>query len=294
MKRQGIAIALGVGVLLALVAAASRTQLFHESEPPLSPGLARLLADFSIYLLLALELLVGAAVVWALWPGDGYAAPELKRRPWWHLLAQYALLALFLGAGLLLVNRYRSLLERPPPLAGGAAGLPPAPLPGTPAGAPPGFDWLAFGLVVVLIVAAALALWRQQRRRWGARRAERELQRALADVVADALDDLREDTDSRRAVIQAYARMERVLAVHAVPRRPSETPAELLARALMELDIREPAIRRLTELFEFAKFSPHPVDEAMRADALESLAAIREDLLAPAPPSPALGAPVAG
>src|SRR5438874_2087457 len=108
---------------------------------------------------------------------------------------------------------------------------------GEPAGAPPGFDWLAFGLAVVLIVAAALALWRQQRRRWGARRAERELQRALADVVADALDDLREDTDSRRAVIQAYARMERVLAVHAVPRRPYETPAELLARALIELDI---------------------------------------------------------
>ncbi len=286
--------ALGVGVLLALVAAASRTQLFHESEPPLSPGLARLLVDFSIYLFLALEVLVGAAVVWALWPSDEYAAPELKRRPWWHLLVQYALLAFFLSAGLLLVNRYRSLLERPPPVAAGAAGPPVAPPPGTLAGAPPGFDWLALGLVVALMVAASLVLWRQQRRRLAARRVERELQRSLAEVVGDALDDLRDDTDARRAVIQAYARMERVLAIHAVPRRPYETPVELLARALVELDIREPAIRRLTELFEYAKFSPHAVDQAMRADALESLAAIREDLLAPPPPRPPLGAPVAG
>jgi hypothetical protein len=174
------------------------------------------------------------------------------------------------------------------------AGSPAAPLPGTLAGAPPGFDWLALGLVVVLLAAASLVLWRQQRRRRAARRAERELQQSLAEVVADALDDLRDDTDSRRAVIQAYSRMEKVLAVHAVPRRPHETPVELLTRALIELDIREPAIRRLTELFEYAKFSPHAVDQAMRADALESLAAIREDLLAPAPPRPALGAPVAG
>lgn len=286
--------ALGVGVLLALVAAASRTQLFHESEPPVSAGLARLLVDFSIYLLLALELLVGAVVVWALWPDHAYPGPALRPRPWWQVLAQYALLAVFLGGGLLLVNRYRSLMERPPPIAGGAAGLPPAALPGRLAGAPPGFDWLALALVAALVVAAALVLWRQERRRRAARRAAHELQRALAEVVAGALDDLREDADARRAVIQAYARMERVLGAHAVPRRPHETPLELLARALVELDIREPAIRRLTELFEYARFSPHVVDEAMRADALESLAAIREDLLAPAPPGPALGAPVAG
>ncbi|MEP7105133.1 MAG: DUF4129 domain-containing protein, partial [Chloroflexota bacterium] len=120
------------------------------------------------------------------------------------------------------------------------------------------------------------------------------LQRELAEAVGDALDDLREDADPRRAVIQAYARMERVLAVHAVPRRPHETPEEFLVRALLELDIREPALRRLTELYEYARFSQHGVDDGMRSDALAALVAIREDLLVPVPPTPALGAPVAG
>ena len=81
--------------------------------------------------------------------------------------------------------------------------------------------------------------------------------------------------------------MERVLAVHRVPRRPHEVPLEYLGRALAELDIREPGIRRLTDLYEYARFSQHEVDEAMRSAALESLAAIREDLLVPAPdPAP--------
>jgi len=45
----------------------------------------------------------------------------------------------------------------------------------------------------------------------------------------------------------------------------------------------------LTDLYEFARFSHHHVDESMRADAIESLAAIREDLLALAPGPAPLG-----
>jgi hypothetical protein len=296
MKRQGWAVAVGVAVLLALVAAASRTQLFHESEPPLAPGVSRLVVDFSLYLFLVLELLVGALVIWALWPRDEYSMPEIKRPPWWHLLIQYAMLAAVFALGVLFAARIRRLLfdrGTPPPGQSGSAAsnraLGAASVPNT----PPGFDWLAFGLVVLLLAAVALLWWQRMRRRRLRRGEEREIQRALAEVLGDALDDLRTDTDPRRAVIQAYARMERVLAVHRVPRRPHEVPLEYLSRALAELDIREPAIRRLTELYEFARFSQHEVDEAMRADALESLAAIRENLLAQAPDPAPLGQAVA-
>ncbi|MEP7105961.1 MAG: hypothetical protein ABI838_08955, partial [Chloroflexota bacterium] len=192
MKRHQVAVSLGIGLLLMLVAAASRTPLFHESEPPVSAGLARVLVDFSIYLFLVVEVLVGVAVVWALWPSDDYGKLELKRRPWWHVLIQYAMLILVFGAGVLLANRYRQLLAATPPLAGGGNGLAAAPVPGTAGGAPPGFDWVAVGLVVALLAAVALALWQRERRRRAARRAARGLQRELAEVVGDALDDLRE------------------------------------------------------------------------------------------------------
>ena len=42
---------------------------------------------------------------------------------------------------------------------------------------------------------------------------------AVADVLEDTLDDLRAEADPRRAVIAAYARLERVLATHGLPRR---------------------------------------------------------------------------
>lgn len=295
MKRQVWAVATGVAALLLLVAAASRTQLFQESQPPVSPGLSRLLVDFTLYLFIALEALVGVMVIWALWPREEYGLPEVKRPPWWHLLIQYAGLAAVFGLGVLLATRIRQRFLTqggPPGAAQGAASNPLSAAVGVP-NTPPGFDWLAFGLVLLLLVAVALAAWQRLRRRRVRRREERELQQALADVVADALDDLRTDADPRRAVIQAYARMERVLAVHRVPRHRHETPAEYLARVLAELEIREAAIRRLTDLYQVAKFSRHPVDESMRADALDSLAAIRQDLLAPAPAPVPLGQPVA-
>jgi hypothetical protein len=46
------------------------------------------------------------------------------------------------------------------------------------------------------------------------------------------------------------------------------------------LDVRESAARSLTELFEYAKFSDHEIDGAMKDRAIESLVAVKEDLQA--------------
>jgi hypothetical protein len=295
MKRQVFTVAGAVALLLVVVAAASRTQLFHESEPPVTPGLSRLLVDFTLYLFIAFEAAVGLLVIWALWPREEYGMPEIKRPPWWHLLIQYAGLALVFGIGVLLASRLRQRFLGGQAVQAGAGAGRPNPVTsglGVP-NTPPGFDWLAFGLVVLLLAVVALVSWQRLRRRRVRLREERHVQQALAEVVADALDDLRTDSDPRRAVIQAYARMERVLAVHQFPRRGHETPEEYLGRVLAELDIREAAIRRLTELYQFAKFSQHPVDEGMRADALEALADVRQDLLMPALDARGLGRPVA-
>jgi hypothetical protein len=110
---------------------------------------------------------------------------------------------------------------------------------------------------------------------------EQEMADALAAVLDDALADLRAERDPRRAIIAAYARMERLLAVHGVPRDPAEAPFEYLARVLVQLHASASSVFELTALFERAKFSSHAVDSAMKDEALAALVAVRDELRPP-------------
>ena len=95
----------------------------------------------------------------------------------------------------------------------------------------------------------------------------------LADVVAETLDDLRAERDPRRAVIAAYARLERALAALRPAAAPAEAPEEYLARILGELEVGSRRCQRLTALFERAKFSQHEVDAEMKDEAIDTLEA---------------------
>jgi len=103
---------------------------------------------------------------------------------------------------------------------------------------------------------------------------------ALADLLDETLDDLRAEADARKAVIAAYARMERALAAYGLPRAPSEAPDEYLARILTDLEVSRRAISRLTALFAWAKFSGHDVAPEMKDEAIEALEAVRAELRA--------------
>jgi uncharacterized membrane protein YidH (DUF202 family) len=103
----------------------------------------------------------------------------------------------------------------------------------------------------------------------------------LAGVLDETLEDLRAEKDSRRAVIAAYARMERSFAAHGVPRRQFEAPHEYLGRVLAEATGGGPAASRLTALFERARFSPHEVDVAMKNDAIDAIEALQAELATP-------------
>jgi hypothetical protein len=132
---------------------------------------------------------------------------------------------------------------------------------------------------VILGVAVAAGLATRQRLRHGDElEAEAALAKALDEVLADTLDDLRAERDPRKAVIEAYARMERTFAAYRVPRDPAETPLEYVSRALDSLSISGAAVRRLTRLYERAKFSAHAVDKGMKEDAIETLAGVRAEL----------------
>jgi hypothetical protein len=104
------------------------------------------------------------------------------------------------------------------------------------------------------------------------------LQEQVAATIDDAIDDLEHEPDPRRAVIAAYARMERALGRHGLERRLSETAIEYLRRVLHELTARSAAVEQLTSLFERAKFSKHEITAEMKQQAIDSLVEIRESL----------------
>jgi hypothetical protein len=142
----------------------------------------------------------------------------------------------------------------------------------------------SFALVPVIVTLALLAIgataaivaYRSRRSEDGSE--AHGVSAALGDLLEDALDDLRAEADARRAVIAAYARLERVLAAYGLPRRPSEAPEEYLQRVLPTLEVSRHAVARLTALFETAKFSQHAVGATVKAEAVEALEAARDEL----------------
>ena len=132
---------------------------------------------------------------------------------------------------------------------------------------------LLLGIVVTTGIAVA-----HGRRNREALDEEAQLARALDDVLSDSLDDLRAERDPRKAVIRAYARMEETFGAYGVPREKHETPLEYVARVLDSLRVSSFAVRRLVQLFERAKFSPHTIEASMKDDAIEALAGLRAEL----------------
>ena len=157
----------------------------------------------------------------------------------------------------------------------------------------PSLSWVPVVVVVVLMVVAAIAYVVASRRTRRPRDPQAELAEELATALDEALDDLRAESDPRRAIIAAYARLERVLAANGVPRLPSETPDEYLVRVLHDLELTPDAIGRLTALFTQAKFSHHAVDDTMKEGAIAALEQVRDELrsIRDAPPTPGQHAP---
>jgi hypothetical protein len=135
--------------------------------------------------------------------------------------------------------------------------------------------------VLTLLALAGLAMWLSARRRRAAL-APLDLTpaEALVDVLDETLDDLRAESDPRRAVIAAYARMERVLAAAGLPRRETEAPEEYVNRVLDVVALSPRATSRLTALFAWARFSVHDVRPEMKDEAIETLEQVRRELAA--------------
>jgi H+/Cl- antiporter ClcA len=143
------------------------------------------------------------------------------------------------------------------------------------------FQWEELALVIgLLLLLGLLAAATRRRLGPGTERGRRAAPEVLAAALDESLDDLRADPDLRRAIIAAYARMETALAAAGLPRHEAETPFEYLERALLALDASAFAVHRLTDLFEWARFSHHEPEPWMRDEAVDALVAVRDELRA--------------
>ncbi len=272
--------AFAVLVLLGVVAVASSGTTPGGTSDARAPGY--MVLDTIVSLLLVLMIPAVAIFVWSL-TRIKELAPELaaqrsRRRPLPVLLALFLVYVLAVSY---FVSRFG------PGFGGEGDGGPVLPGDGTGGSATdpprphdPEFAWIPVLIVLGLAAAAAVAFTVARRR------AQAAAGIALAaEQVADALesdvegfDDLWAEPDPRRAIIAAWVRLERALAVSGVPRKPQETASEYVGRALASLDVGVRPVRTLTSRYQEAQFSQHEPTETARSEAITALIRIRDDL----------------
>ena len=142
------------------------------------------------------------------------------------------------------------------------------------------FGWLPASVILGLAAVGVATMLLAERRRRSRLTDPENAGATVVGVLEETLDDLRAEADPRRAVIMTYARLERALAAHGFPRHAPETHEEFLTRILAQLDVGTQSIRRLTDRFTQAKFSQHPVDVAMKEEAIAALVQVRDELRA--------------
>lgn len=286
-------VALAVLVLVFAVAVGSSRSLAHARGGPVLTAPAVINDLFLAFALLAVLVLAG--LVYTLWGGrkrdddELEPVPEQLPLPWWQklLALMLALLpAAGLVAGFVLAVRHRGPPARPRRVAPGVtgphpAGHPGSRLPSAAVGSAP-VHWWFWASLAAVAAAAVLVLMVRRRREAGGTGARRGAPRPLTVMIEESLAEIERESDPRRAVIRAYAGMERALARHGLGRHPSEAPQEYLARALGVIRVSGPAGERLTGLFQRARFSEHPVGGQMKGEAIAALAAIRDELAEPA------------
>jgi hypothetical protein len=141
---------------------------------------------------------------------------------------------------------------------------------------------LGIALLVVAVVLAGLHLWRYLTRppAPGAPATYATLddeQERLAQAVDSGRRALLDGTDTRAAVIACYAAMEESLADSGVARRASDSPQDLLERAVAG-GLPARAATELTALFREARYSTHPMDGGHRDRAAAALTEISHGL----------------
>ena len=142
-----------------------------------------------------------------------------------------------------------------------------------------GTDLLGLALILLLVMVVVFRGSRRSRVVEVAPQQVAASEAELAQAVIRAHRHLRDTTDPRMAVMVAYSDLEDELARLGLPRIPTETAVEHMARVLADVpDLAAPAMR-LGELYEIARFSNMVVTESDRQRAAEALAGAQRSLV---------------
>jgi hypothetical protein len=261
------------------VAAAGHSPVGGTSRP--STSTPQLVQDYMATIFLIMMPVGAFLIFWAAFLRRAYANVPLKKSPLYpgHVPAKPLVTVAAIFVLLFIAVRWGHPTHNP--LAGGAAADGKS---GTQKAQPgdqqyePHFQWLPVFIIGSLVVGVGGALAFLALRRRHVELEQAPVRETLAEVLGETLDDLRSEPDPRRAVIGAYAKMERTLAARGFPRHEYEAPLEYLARILGIVEGSGHSARRLTKLFERARFSPHEIDQRMKDDAIDSLVGLRAQL----------------
>ncbi|HJS94034.1 MAG TPA: DUF4129 domain-containing protein [Solirubrobacteraceae bacterium] len=280
-----MATAAGLAVAVAVVSMAARAPLSratavnaHSAQAP-TTALLMVLAGMGVVMAGGLVLLV--------WSGRRRKDDPPERQPaeievhWvWKLVAMLIPFALAGALVAAAVVGTRQVVQAPRPGGqsfGNAASRPT----GTSATAggftlPAWLPWTLLAIAGIALATVVAVLWLRRSRP----ALEAPELSATHAAVAAAIDALDTETDPRRAVIAAYSAMQRSLGERGIVRSPAEAPREYLSRALMAGHGTERETRTLTNLFEEARYSMHPIPERFRELALSALYSLERRLQA--------------
>ncbi len=284
-RRRLVPLVLVVTALLAIVALAARGRPLGTSGGK-GGGLPAVFWDY-VFTTFVIVLLASALVSIAAF----FRFRHDRRQPeaFQTRTARALFILLALAALLVLIGRHIDLYHLLHPNKTSTKSTSTTPIPGPPQHGfgKPGTQHVQFRweeLVVVLGLLLTLGAIAATRSRLPPLRPlRRHAEELLAAALDESIDDLRAEPDLRRAIVAAYARMEATLAAAGLPRRPAEAPLEYLERALLALDTSAGAVSRLTDLFEWARFSQHEPEPSMRDEAVDALVAVRDELRAGEP-----------
>jgi hypothetical protein len=272
-------VAFALLALLGVVAFASRSGLGHQSQAAPTPGYVSY--AFTAFLIVFVLMIPIAAYGFLMQAREGGVGRKSYRQ---RTLESIAMLFFFGAIAFVIIYLKHHHHELRVPHINGLLNSKKGLHKGQKdrAAVEPHFEYAVLWVALAVIAVGGgwfYYAWRKRKKRTAVPLEEEQtVADDFAASIGDAIDDLESEPDARRAVIAAYARMETVLARNGLKRRPSETPVEYLRRILLGLTSRGDAVSRLTSLFEQAKFSKHPIDAAMKQDAIDALRAIRDDL----------------
>jgi uncharacterized protein DUF4129 len=293
-------------VLLVVASVALHGYLPGASPPPRDRQTGGLGSLFAVVAMLAVSMAIIAIAIitQSRRRPAGYGAGEQRReiagerRPLtWRmvLIAIGVMLAWLLLVALLSRLNWQLGIEQQPP---DASTPPPSGAPRPPADRPDGpepssnvFSVLAGStvlLMVLLFVGAVIAGRRQRRPATTVMTSGEEYRPVAQESAPDSLARAAElglaeigdlSREPREAIIACYAAMERELenSPEAVPRE-SDTPSEVLARAVEHHALRADSATELVDLFEEARFSPHVMTEDHRETAVRVLSLVLAEL----------------